>query len=218
MTISPEILNAYIGGELSEDETQRVRVQIAEDPELIAYVQDQRAVKKAMESPLVVEARKLIAAVGAGRSWVPTAAMVAGIALGAALAGSYGIGTDMRSQAGTLIAQGPLAHVLSTALLAEQDEGPYEGPKIVESFWSKRDAFCRSFMTDRAAREVLSGIACREANAWRIAILATSTPASPEGEPQMPETVKTVRGDLIVGDPLDAEAERQARFQGWRPR
>jgi len=68
--------------------------------------------------------------------------MAAGIVLGVFLAATFGIATDMRSQGGTLIVQGELAHMLSTALASDADSVPLDRARIGVSFWSKNGAFC----------------------------------------------------------------------------
>ena len=148
-------------------------------------------------------------------------AMAAGIVLGVLLAASFGIGTDMRSDGGALIAQGELAHMLSTALTSDQQNALANHARVGASFWSKNGVFCRSFTTQRGAQSALAGLACRDRGAWRIATLAaieSGEGAGPRQAPAgLPASVRTVMENLIVGEPLTEAAERQARSQGWRP-
>jgi len=155
----------------------------------------------------------------AGRTWIPAGAMAGGIALGVLLAGSFGIGTLMRSDGGALIAQGQLAQTLTTALASEQSG--LAAARIGVSFWSKDGSFCRSFVTQGSTRGSLAGIACRENGTWQIATLATAEPRTEGGfataSAEMPATVRAALNAMIAGDPLDADQERAARNQGWRP-
>lgn len=137
--------------------------------------------------------------------WIAPGAMAAGILLGVLLAGSFGIGSDIRAGGGSLFAQGNLAQQLSGGLSGDGAVGP--------SFWSKEGAFCRLFQTRAGTASGLSGIACRENGGWRIAIVTETN-----GAAELPGSVKASMANLIVGVPLDPDAERQARKQGWRPR
>src|SRR5689334_7081681 len=139
---------------------------------------------------------------GAARRWIAPGAMAAGILLGVLLAGSFGIGSDIRAGSGALFAQGNLARQLSGELSGNGAAGP--------SFWSKEGVFCRVFQTRAAAASGLSGIACRENDGWRIRIVTETN-----GAAELPGSVKASMANLIVGAPLDPDAEQQARKQGW---
>lgn len=139
------------------------------------------------------------------RRWIAPAAMAAGIVLGVLLAGSFGLGSDIRSGGGTLFAQGDLAQRLTGELSGNGAVGP--------SFWSTDGAFCRVFEAGAGKASGLSGIACRENGGWRIRIVTQTN-----GVAELPGSVKATMANLIVGAPLDPDAEQQARRQGWRPR
>jgi hypothetical protein len=219
MTVPADLLQAFIDGKLAVEEASGVAAEIAQDPELAAYVEDQRALKAALASPAMDSlrrARERAAVMSA--SWIPAAAMAAGIALGVALAGSFGIGTEMRAGDGALIAQAELAHVLTTALASEDKAQAHI--RVGASFWSKNGAFCRSFVTRGRAGNSLAGLACHENGGWRIPVLAAVDPEDRRDGPVgtlLPVSVRAVMENLIVGEPLSEEAERQARAQGWRP-
>jgi hypothetical protein len=92
--------------------------------------------------------------------------------------------------------------------------------RVAASFWSKNGSFCRVFVTRGNAESALAGIACRERGAWRIAAMATMAPsdAAQLTLSALPASVRAVMDNLIVGQPLDANAESQARNQDWRVR
>ncbi|MDE2473907.1 MAG: hypothetical protein KGO48_02550 [Alphaproteobacteria bacterium] len=136
--------------------------------------------------------------------WLAVMAMASGLVLGILLAASFGIGTDIRAGDGLLFAQGALAQALSDEMSGSHGIGP--------TFWSKDGYFCRAFDTRKDEGPGLDGIACRERAGWHIRIVTTAT-----GPAAMPASVQSTMNDLIVGSPLDAAAERQARRQGWRP-
>ena len=219
MTVPPDILKAFIEGKLGLQEASGVAAQIASDPDLAAYVEDQKAFQAALASPPLTWLRRVgQRTAGQGASWIPATAMAAGIVLGVFLTATFGIATDMRSQGGTLIVQGELAHMLSTALVSDADSVPLDRARIGVSFWSKNGVFCRGFTTQRSAQTALAGIACRERGAWHIVAMAATEAAESAGTPTvLPASVRAVMENLIVGEPLKDQAERQARSQGWRP-
>ena len=219
MTVPPDVLKAFIEGKLGLQEASGVAAQIASDPDLAAYVEDQKAFQAALASPSLAWLRRLRERIaGQSASWIPAMAMTGGIVLGVFLAASFGIATDMRSQGGTLIAQGELAHMLNTALASDSDAVPLDRARIGTSFWSKNGVFCRGFATQRNTQGALMGIACRERGAWHIVVMAAVEAAEGAGTSSaLPVSVRAVMENLIVGEPLKDEAERQARSQGWRP-
>ena len=219
MTISPDLLNDYIDGKLSSEEASSIAAKVASDPELAAYVEDQKAVRAALSAPSVIRLRRWNERLmSSSAAWIPAAAMAAGIVLGVLLAASFGIGTELRGANGSLVAQNELAQALSTGLSNEQTQG---GTQVGASFWSKNAAFCRSFTIRGNAESAVAGIACRERGAWRIAAMATVAPNEvtfPLVPAALPPSVRAVMENLIVGQTLDPDAERQARSQGWRVR
>jgi hypothetical protein len=224
MSVPPDRLQAFIDGRLAAEDASGLAAEIANDPELAAYVEDQKALKAALASPAAMWLHKARErAAGLSASAIPALAMAAGIGLGVLLAASFGIATDMRSEGGTLIAQGELAHILSTALPAEENAGGgTAAARVGPSFWSKNGSFCRSFATRGNGESALAGLACRERGAWRIAAVAAVERNDAAGSSlaagDLPAPVRAVMDNLIVGEPLDSEAERQARYQGWRTR
>ena len=141
-------------------------------------------------------------------SWIPAMAMAAGIVLGVLLAASFGIGTDMRSDGGTLIAQGELAHMLNTALTSDQQDALSNRARVGASFWSKNGVFCRSFTTQRRAASALAGLACRERGAWRIAALAAIESGESAGTRQVSARFARLRARG------DGKSDRRRAAQG----
>ncbi|WP_165190497.1 anti-sigma factor family protein [Caulobacter soli] len=98
------------------------------------------------------------------------------------------------------IAAGPLAQALNT-----QASGPGAGPvRIALSFVSRSGAYCRVFQA--SGRAPLAGVACREADAWRVRASGPAASGSTAAVQAM-----------IVGPPLDAAAEAKAKADGWKP-
>ncbi len=98
------------------------------------------------------------------------------------------------------IAAGPLAQALNS-----QASGPSTGPvRIAASFVNRSGAYCRAFQA--SGRAPLAGVACREADAWRVRAVGPAEAGSAAAVAAM-----------ISGSPLDAAAEAQARANGWKP-
>jgi len=113
MTVSPDQLDDFIQGTLAPTEASEIAEAIARDPELSAYVEDQKALKSALASPVFEWLKQAQAKTGRhGPSWIPAGAMACGIALGVLLAASFGIGTDLRGDGSAPVAQGELAQAL----------------------------------------------------------------------------------------------------------
>jgi hypothetical protein len=219
MTVSRDLIDEFIDGKLSSEEASSLAAKLADDPELAAYVEDQKALKAALSAPAMVRLRRWKALMeNSSAAWIPAAAMAVGIALGVLLAGSFGVGTTLRGETGAVVAQGELAQALSTRLSNEDAQGKAQ---VGASFWSKNGAFCRSFGLPGNRESAMVGLACRERGAWRIAVMASVAPdeiAFPLVPASLPASVRAVMENLIVGQTLDLEAERQARSQGWRVR
>src|SRR5882757_7672573 len=97
MTVPPDVLKDFIEGKLAHQEASGVAAQIASDPDLAAYVEDQKAFQAALAAPPLAWLRRLPErTAGQSASWIPAMAMTAGIVLGVFLAASFGIATDMR--------------------------------------------------------------------------------------------------------------------------
>lgn len=249
MTVTREILMAFVDGELAPDEERRVAAEVARDPALNAYVERQKKLAEKLESAFapVLEApipERIERAVqetpipSAGllarlqhfwherrmrtsQTWIPAAALAAGLALGLALDGSFGsTGTDMRMKDGALVAQGALAQTLTAELASEQTD-TRSAARIGVSFRSADGLFCRSFETQTGVRGALAGLACLKDGDWQIAALTNATPHEAEfatAGGDMPAVIRSALGAMISGEPLDAAQERAARDQGWQKR
>ncbi len=98
------------------------------------------------------------------------------------------------------IAAGPLAQALNA-----QSSGPSTGPvRVTLTFVNRSGAYCRVFQA--SGRAPLAGVACREANAWRVRATGPADSGSTAAVQAM-----------IAGPPLDAAGEAKARAGGWKP-
>lgn len=108
-----------------------------------------------------------------------------------------------------LVARGALDRALDTQL-ASDEAGAV---RIGLSFRAEDGGYCRTFDLTRSDT---SGLACRNGDAWSVAMTAAHAGG---GEVRMAggaEEVLAAVDAMIAGDPLDAGAERAARDGRWR--
>jgi hypothetical protein len=210
MRLDRDRLMAFADGELSAAEAREVAGKLAREPELAAFVERQKALRRALRNsfepvlaaPLPPALARAVTAsarptmrarLGAARRrmaerrpplravWLPFAgALAAGAILGAVLTGIWRAEPSLRGDGGGLLADGRLAEALTSRLAAEARGDA--GMRIGVSFRAEDGRYCRSFTTLVGA-EGLAGIACREREHWRIAaLLSFAGPGSGEYE------------------------------------
>jgi len=243
MTITDEMLMAYLDNELPRDERARVDAALIADADLRARLERQtrvhamldkafgpvvndpmpeHLVKLAFDAPVSWQwrlTRGLSGLFGGGEArgfaprFAPAMALVV-VALGAGFFLARMMpGTDA---AGPLAARGSLAQALQTQLASDD---VLNGPRVGVTFRSKDGAVCRTFDMN-ASRDNHAGVACRDADGWAIAALAAAEART--GSPYetasagMPSAVRDAVAQMIGGEAFDAEAERRARDAGWR--
>jgi hypothetical protein len=243
MTVTDEMLMAYVDDELDAQTRATVEAAMAEDPRLARRVEEQRALRtrlRAAFDPLLEEPppshlvalARSAAADGArgnvvslrrphtrGGSWPTWLALAASLLLGL-IVGRWafrgGIGPIV-THGGRLVASGLLADALTDQLASTQ---AVTAPvRIGLSFRSKAGQYCRTFNL-HAPR--IAGLACHAGADWQLQVLtgAERQSTAPGGYRQAgsampPAVVAAVNAD-ISGEPLDAQAERAARQLGWR--
>jgi anti-sigma factor RsiW len=160
------------------------------------------------------------APVRSGWSWTEWGAMAATLVVGV-LAGTIaakGLGGDEQlaafdNKAGALMAQGKLDQALTQQLASAAPNDP--NVKLGVSFVSKEGSYCRSFMLPSTA-----GLACRNGGQWQIPVLTNGAMGAATEYRQagtaLPAAVLEAIDDRIVGQALDANAERAAQKQGWK--
>jgi anti-sigma-K factor RskA len=245
MTFSDEVLMAYADGELDIETREQVEDAITKDPEIARRVASHKALRDTLRSnfdPVLDEPvpDRLITAArtssrgtsyprvvplrrnsGPAHSWPKWAAIAASFVLGAlVLQFSSNLHTSgsITERDGQLLAAGALEQALSNQLTKNQ--APVAPVHIGVSFRSKSGNYCRTFQLREAT--ALAGLACREENKWRVEILAradASLAGNPEYRPAgsaLPSSVILAVNETIAGDPLDANAEADARKRQWR--
>ena len=118
------------------------------------------------------------------------------------------------SAEGGMTAQGKLATALSQQLASAPVADA--NVKIGLSFVAKDGAYCRSFALDGSA-----GLACREAEQWKIALMVDQHSKSADGEyrqagSEIPTAVLEAIEQRMAGTALDAKGEQAARARAWK--
>jgi len=226
MSITDEMLMAYVDGELSEAERIAVDSAVAADPALFEKLERHRRLRARMGGAfadvLTEPVPERLTAAAKPSNVVPFparpraipawAAMAACVAIGLVaglsvpkLGSAPTIGSDLR-------AHGQLA----TALDKQLTSAPAQGAAVrVGLTFRSADGYCRTF-----SEKTVAGLACREGGGWkvRMAVAQAAGPtsdyrtAASETPPQVLEAAQT----LMVGEPLDAKAEAAAQAKGWR--
>lgn len=158
-------------------------------------------------------------------SWRQWGGMAASLALGVALGMQIdrpGTGTGnealVSDAGGRIVASGPLARALDSALSSNATALSAGSVVVPVSFIDKDGQYCRAFSTDRVA-----GLACREASRWTLQTTTTAERAtSGEATGQMrqassalPRAVLEAVDARIAGNTLSTAQEQQARDRGW---
>ena len=233
MAVSHDVLIRFVYGELPPDEARSVALAMESDPDLRALVDQQRKLRARLERAHTAEPGNVppdhtaIAAMrgevaqdgttaraGLARNLIAGGAAAMGLLLGILVAGSLGLGADIRNERGALVAGGALARALSRQLSGDQGQ-----IVIVTSFWSNRESFCRSFLLRGGSPNAIAGIGCREGGVWRLTALGDAKRGTgANDENVLPPLIRNGAAAMIAGETLDEPAERALRAQNWRPR
>jgi len=241
MEPTKETLGAFVDGELSPAEATRIEALLASRPDLKAYVERQQALRQSfaqafrgvLDEPVPERLRS--AAASAPVSWqarlsrfprkpplwwagAPAAALACGIVIGVVLM-RPSVGDNpfaVSRSSGQLIAQGALAHALTSELASA---GAASGStRIGVSFHSRDGQDCRTFELGGAS-STTAGLACSDKSEWVIVATAAegaSGTSSYRPAAGMPQSIRALISRMIQGEPFDAAAERAARDRGWR--
>jgi len=228
MSFDPELIMAYVDGELDLVTAKRIERAAADDTALAARIAAERALKARLAAhfdPVLAEPvpERLRAPIETVRSIAPPPVRRRlWLAQGAAIAASLAIGLllgpsligpapgPVRVAGETLVADGTLEAALDRQLASAQDaDAPV---RIGLSFASRDGTLCRTFEA-----RALSGIACRNQDSW--AIRQSFGGIRTGGYRQAGSgALAEAAAAMMAGDPLDAAAERAARDGGWSPR
>lgn len=225
---------AWLDGELDPAEAAEMEARVAADPELKELAEQHRALNSALRGafdpiagapvpgPLMAALRPAadVVDIGAARErrarkmpsvpqWTALAATLAVGLVGGTLV-PHGGNAPVAVENGRIYAASTLGHALDTELAS----APSGDVRIGLTFKDRSGAICRSFTESQS-----SGLACRNGGRWQLRGLF----AAPEGQSGdyrmaagMDSNLAALVDSAIVGEPLDAAAEKAAKDKGWR--
>lgn len=224
-TVTDEMLIAYVDGELSEADRTLVDSAIAADPALFERLEQHRRLRarvfgafaSVLDEPVpdrLTEAAKpsnLVSLAGRRRPALPTWAAIAATLVVGVTAGLLVPRGAQPTIASDMTAKGELARALEKQLASN----PGDSAVRVGLTFRTTDGYCRTFNAAEVA-----GLACRDGGAWKVR-MAVAQQSAPAGDYRMaasetPAAVMEAIDELIVGEPLDAQAEAAAQKAGWR--
>jgi hypothetical protein len=234
MNPDQQALDAFVDGELTAQEMERIAAVLETRPDLNRYVLEQEklraSLRDAFASTITLPASsrlvRTVQTAPVSWRWRLRAILRGGIPLrvllpaGGALAMGVALGILLRPatyfspyQSGGLVAKGPLDLALNTQLASMRYVG--KGPRIGISFRNKAGHDCRTFSFNNS-----SGLACHENGAWVIGLLVKNPTENSGAAYQMagstmPKALRQAVRASITGSPFDASAEEEARDRGW---
>lgn len=230
MNLAPDMIAAFVDGELDDLTARRIEREAASDAVLAAEIERHRALKARLaahyapitEEPVPDRLRALLAGVAvvdtsladrraarrvrfAPMHWAALAAsLVLGVSIGMQ---PWRPAAPVVADQHGVFAAGALAMTLDEQLAASQ---PTEAAvRVALSFRDREGRYCRSF-----EGAVIDGIGCREGERWRLEAMRRGEVRGQFRQAGSGE-VAEIASTMMIGDPLDANAERDARDAGW---
>jgi len=232
MTFEPEIIMAYVDGELDLVTARRIEKAMESDTALAGRVAAERALKARLSArfdavlgegipeglaTILTNVDTSLTARQARRQGrlvfgaAQLGAIAASLALGLFVGKSYLPGTqgNIGERGGAMVAQAELKSTLDTQLASNQPSNV--ATRIGITFRDKAGAICRTF-----DGQALSGIACRAGGDWRI--LQAVSGGSDKGDYRQATSgqIAEAASSMMAGGALDAAAERHELQRGWR--
>lgn len=235
MTVTDEMLMAYVDGELGAKEAAAIAIAAAGNDALAARIARHRLLAGAVKgayADIVTDPvpQRLTAAVEAGKvvsldaarqrritpSWGRWGTVAAGIAAGLVVGLNLPRG-DAPLVGGDMRATGQLASALDSQLASDP---PKDGlVRVGLSFRTRDRNLCRTFTVTKG--DGPAGLACKDGDGWTVRMAVPGTAAAQGGEyrtaaADTPPEVLAAAQAMMLGDPLDAAGEAAAKAQGWR--
>lgn len=234
MSIDPEMLMAYVDGELDPITAKRVERAAEADATLAEQIAQHRRMRAQLRSafdPLaatpppdtladMLRASGKVTEIAAARAnrgrsmprWLRAGAVAAtlvlGLLIGRGLPNAEG---PFAIHDGQLVARGETARALDTRLASAQPAG--DNMRIIVTFRRPGGDYCRAFEAG-----VQAAIACRREGGWQVQSFRTAGESAATEYRQAGSARAALMAeaqDMMAGEPLDAGGERAAIGAGW---
>jgi hypothetical protein len=232
MSFDPEIIMAYVDGELDLVTAKRIEKAMESDPALASRVAAERALRSRLaarfdaildedvperltatlanvDTSFVGRQKRGHGHLGFGAAqW---GAIAASLVLGLFAGKTYFPSTqgNIGERGGALIAQAGLRSALDTQLASSQPTNA--ATRIGITFRNRDGAICRTF-----DGQALSGIACRGGEDWRLVQTISGNGEKGDYRQAASGEIAEAASAMMAGDALDAEAERVALERNWK--
>lgn len=241
MTITDELLSAYLDGELPEEARARIDAALASDPAIAARLKAldaatrsfAAAIREADKAPMPAGVEDLLRPktdnVVAFRQrkreqpkWVRPAAMAASllalvVAVGLLGNGPGGAGERLIIAAGPVDRTSALHRALDRTPSAEAASIGVARVSPVATFRVAGGGLCREFLASQEAGAVRA-VACRDDRQWTVKIAATEAASAGGYQPASgpAAAIGAYVDSAIEGDPLGPDEERALIGAKWR--
>lgn len=232
MNFEPEIIMAYVDGELDLVTAKRIEKAMESDLALASRITAERTLKTKLSArfnPVTEEVvpdrlTALLANVDTSlkerreaKQWrfgfglAQWGAVAASLALGLFLGQAIPVGIDgqVADRGGSLVAEAGLKAALDTQLASNQPSDA--NIRIGLTFRDKAGLICRTF-----DGQSLSGIACRDGDDWQLRQTLSGTGKASDYRQAASGQLAEAASSMMTGGPLDAEAERTALAENWK--
>lgn len=236
MTVTDEMLMAYVDGELSPQDVALVDAAVAADEALAARLARHRRLAGAVAGAFAevalepVPDRLADAVSGGGKvvsldavrqsrarpspgQWgLVAAGIAAGVVVGVSLPRGPAplVGGDMR-------ARGQLASALDSQLASRPEKGDLV--RVGLTFRARDSRYCRTFTVTKG--DGPAGLACHDGDGWTVRMAVARAATTPAGDYRTaaadtpPEVIAAAQA-IMLDEPLDAAGEAAAKARGWR--
>lgn len=230
--ISEAELMAYLDGDLTGERREEIEKAIANDERLRLILQDEQRVRIAvgqsfdpiLEEKVPERLTGLIAKRAVSNTTRPVYPWFGlgegGFALPIAASLMFGIFMGMMFNEGSSSRSKEMFNQLDSSVVLALDtqlgsaQTGDQPVQIGSTFNSHDGQLCRTYKTTDA-----TGVACNENGQWRLKLYAAREPGRPSQYEQADSASSVVMGfvqEMVAGDPLDAQEEREARDAGWK--
>lgn len=232
MNVEPEIIMAYVDGELDLVTAKRIEKAMESDASLAGRIAAERVLKAKLSArfdPVADEevperltallanvdtslakrreTRKRRFEFGVAQWGVVAASLALGLFIGRA--SHMGPRGQIADRGGVLVARAELGKALDTQLASSQPADATT--RIGLTFRDKAGTVCRTF-----EGQALSGIACRNGSEWQLRQTLSTAKDLQAYRQAGTDPIMALAGDMMASAAFDAQAERAALSGHWK--